>query len=59
MNTFEHMDPGCHGSPTHGELMMGGYHPAHGMHPHDDMPNSVGSDFPGTPSETMSSPLSQ
>ncbi|XP_070174582.1 insulin gene enhancer protein ISL-1-like isoform X2 [Littorina saxatilis] len=66
MNTFEHMDPGCHASPTHGEMMMqSGYHHHHHhhhhppMHPHDDMPNSVGSDFPGTPSETMSSPLSQ
>ena len=59
MNTFEHLDPGCHASPTHGDMMMqSGYH-HHPLHPHDEMPNSVGSDFPGTPSETMSSPLSQ
>ncbi|KAK7501766.1 hypothetical protein BaRGS_00007197 [Batillaria attramentaria] len=55
MSSFEHMEHGCHGSPPHSEIMMqAGYHHL----PHDDMPNSVGSDFPGTPSE-LSSPLSQ
>lgn len=55
MNTFEHLDPGCNGSPQHSEIML-----QHGYHhlPHDDMPNSVGSDFPTTPSE-LSSPMSQ
>nr|KAG5709970.1 hypothetical protein BaRGS_030012 [Batillaria attramentaria] len=44
MSSFEHMEHGCHGSPPHSEIMMqAGYHHL----PHDDMPNSVGSDFPG------------
>ncbi|XP_041368940.1 insulin gene enhancer protein isl-1-like isoform X2 [Gigantopelta aegis] len=54
MTTFEHMDPNCaaNHSPGSDPLMHVSYLN------HDDMPSSVSSDFPRTPSE-LSSPLSQ